>query len=252
MRASRQVVSAMVLLSLGCAGQAGAQQARGGDRLRVSLNGGVQLSSIAFDTSTTTVVYLENAVIDTSYDVGRGIDVDGGASVRLTGRFSVGVTVSSARSRRDAEVSAAIPHPFFFKTPRTITGAAAGLQHSELVTHLQGLYTFRPTRTIDVALSAGPSFFRVQQEVVTDVSFTDAYPYDAPVFIAAASQRLSANAVGFNAGADVGLKLSRRAGLGACVRFSKATVEMTLPNTTTAVSTEAGGTLIAGGLRLWF
>jgi hypothetical protein len=253
MRASRHIFVAALLLSLGCARQAVAQHAGGGDRLRISLNGGVQFSSMAFDTTTTRVVYLENAVIDTSYKVGRGIDVDGGASVRLAGRFSVGVTVSSARSNKDAEVSAAIPHPFFFKSPRTIAGTAAGLQRSEFVTHLQGLYTLHPTGKIDVALSAGPSFFRVQQEVVTDVSFTDTYPYDAPAFIAAASQRVSANnAIGFNAGADVGLKLSSHAGLGACVRFSKATVEMTLPNSTTAVSTAAGGALIAGGLRLWF
>ncbi len=253
MRASGHLIGAMMLLSLGCARPAGAQHAGGGDRLRINLSAGVQLSSIAFDTSTTRVVYLENATIDSSYKVGRGVGVDGGASVRLTGRFSVGVAVSSARSTRDGEVSAAIPHPFFFKTPRTIAGTASGLERSELVTHLQGLYTLHPTRKVDVALSAGPSFFRVQQDVVTDVSFTDTYPYDAPAFIAAASQRVTArNAVGFNIGADVGLKLSRHAGVGASVRFSKATVEMTPPNATAVVSTDAGGTLIAGGLRLWF
>ena len=223
------------------------------DRFRISVNGGVQVSSSSFDTSATKVVYIENAVIGTSYSIRRGVDIDGGVSVRLVGGFGVAVAVSSATSKRDADVSAAIPNPFFFKTPRTITGVAPGEQRSELVTHVDGVYTLHPARKVDVALSAGPSFFHVRQDVVTDVSFVDTYPFDAPVFTAATSQRVTAtNAVGFNAGADVGLKLARHAGLGASVRFSKASVTLTMPNSTNTTAMDVGGTQLAGGVRLWF
>jgi hypothetical protein len=173
--------------------------------------------------------------------------------VRLVGGFGVGVAVSSATSKKDADVSAAIPNPFFFKMPRTIAGIAPDQQRSELVTHVHGIYTLHPARRVDLALSAGPSFFHVRQDVVTDVSFVDTYPFDAPVFTAATSLRVTAtDAVGFNAGADVGMKLARHAGLGASVRFSKASVSLTMPNSTNTVSMDVGGTQLAGGVRVWF
>jgi hypothetical protein len=259
MRAPHGMTAAIALLMIGCARPAAAQRpaprkaSEAQDRFRISVNGGVQLSSLSFDTSATKVVYIENAVIATSYGIRRGVDIEGGVSVRLVGGFGVGVAVSSATSKRDADVSAAIPNPFFFKMPRTIAGIAPGQQRSELVTHVHGVYTLHPVRRVDVALSAGPSFFHVRQDVVTDVSFVDTYPFDAPVFTAATSQRVTAtDAVGFNAGADVGMKLARHAGLGASVRFSKASVSLTMPNSTNTVSMDVGGTQLAGGVRLWF
>jgi Outer membrane protein beta-barrel domain len=260
MRAPHVMTAALALLVIGCARPVSAQRpapartvSGAQDRFRISVNGGVQLSSLSFDTSATKVVYIENGVIATSYRIGRGVDIDGGLSVRLVGGFGVGVAVSSATSKRDADVSAAIPNPFFFKMPRTITGVAPGQQRSELVTHVHGLYTLHPARSVDVALSAGPSFFHVRQDVVTDVSFVDTYPFDAPVFTAATSPRVTAtDAVGFNAGADVGMRLARHAGLGASVRFSKASLSLTMPNSTNTVSMDVGGTQIAGGVRFWF
>ena len=153
----------------------------------------------------------------------------------------------------DAAVNAAIPHPFFFKTPRTIAGTAPALHRDELATHILAIYTLHPGRAVDVALSVGPSFFKVRQDVVSDITFTDTYPFDAPAFTSAASQRVSAsNTTGFNVGADVGLRLSRHAGVGGSVRFSKAIGSLTVPNSAAAVSVDAGGTQIAGGLRLYF
>ena len=243
------VRAAIVLLTLATAGNAFAQS----DRFRIHLDGGGQFSSIAFDTSATKTVYIENAVIGGSYDVTRGLAIDGGIGVRLVGGIGVGVSVSSFMQAHDAAVSAAIPHPFFFRTPRTIIGTATGLRHDELVTHLQGLYTLHPSRRLDVVLSAGPSFFRVQQDVVTDVVFTDTYPYDTPAFTSATAQRVRAkNKVGYNAGADVGIRLARHAGVGASVRFSRADMSLTMPNSTTTVSMDAGGTQVVGGLRLFF
>jgi hypothetical protein len=48
------------------------------------------------------------------------------------------------------------------------------------------------------------------------------------------------------------MRLARHAGVGASVRFSRANVSLTMPNSTTTVSTDAGGTQLAGGLRLFF
>jgi hypothetical protein len=53
-------------------------------------------------------------------------------------------------------------------------------------------------------------------------------------------------------GADVDLRLARHAGLGGSAKFSKATVPLSVPNSSTTVSVDAGGTQIAGGLRIYF
>jgi hypothetical protein len=62
----------------------------------------------------------------------------------------------------------------------------------------------------------------------------------------------ASNTVGFNVGADVGLRLARHAGVGASVRFSTAVASLTVPNNTAAVSADSDGTQIAGGLRVYF
>lgn len=251
MRGPHGMICAMALLAM--ASEAAAQSTPRPDRLRIDLDAGVQLSSTAFDTSATKPVYLENATIDTSYKTTHGPSIDGGVSVRIAGDVSVGVMVSWFTESADAAVSAAIPHPFFFKTPRTIAGTAPALHREELATHILAIYTLHPGRAVDVALSVGPSFFKVRQDVVSDITFTDTYPFDAPAFTSAGSQRVSAsNTTGFNVGADVGLRLARHAGVGGSVRFSKAVGSLTVPNSAAAVSVDAGGTQIAGGLRMYF
>lgn len=248
---ARHVIAAIALIACGPARDASAQSAADG-RFRVSLNGGVQVSSSTFTTSASQPVYLENAVVDTTYQIRRGIAADGGISVRLAGGFGVGVSVSSMMANRDADVSATVPHPFFFNRPRTVSGTAPGQRRDELATHLQLIYTLRPSARVDVALAAGPSFFQVHQDVVTGITFTNTYPYDAATFTSASSQRVSANQTGFNFGADVGWRPARHAGIGGLVRFSKATVSLTMPKGTRAVSSDAGGIQAAGGLRLYF
>src|SRR6185312_7139679 len=101
------------------AGRVSAQTAHE-DRIRVTIDAGTQLSSIAFDTVATKVVYVENASIDTSYKIRHGLLADAGISFRVGGNVSVGVTVSSFMAKDDGAITAAVPHPFFFRTPRTL------------------------------------------------------------------------------------------------------------------------------------
>jgi hypothetical protein len=231
---------------------AAAQAAGAPDRVTVQIDAGGQLSSIAFDTATTRAVYLETAAIGTSYRIRRGLLGDAGVALRVGGNFGIGITVSSIMARDDGEIRASIPHPFFFRTPRTVTGTASGLRRDELVAHLQAIYTIHPSRKVDLALSGGPSMFRVQQDVVTDIAFTDLYPYDTAAYASASTQRVRANKMGFNAGADMTLRLSRHAGVGGGARFARATVSLPVPNGTSTVPADAGGIQAVGGLRLFF
>ena len=230
---------------------ASAQTGAWTDRVRVSINVGVQPSSTTFTGSTTAPVYLETSTINTTYGVSKGQLFDGGILVRVTGRFGVGVAVSSFGKEQDGTVSGSIPHPFFFNMPRPIAGTATGLQRSEVAAHVEAAYVISSKR-MDLALSAGPSFFRVGQDLVANVTYTATYPYDTVTFTSATIERATAMKVGFNAGADIGIRFARHVGIGGLVRFSRASVSFPLTGSPGGVSAKAGGPQVTGGLRFFF
>jgi hypothetical protein len=221
-------------------------------RVRISANGGVQPSSIAVTSSTTKPIYAEDATVDTSYNVGSGAFFDGGLLVRVAGGLHAGVTVSSFMKQNDGDIASTIPHPFFYNTPRSVAGVAGGLERNELVTHVQAAYVIRAGKSVDIAVSVGPSWFHVTQDLVTGVTFAERYPYDTATFTAASTTRASADSVGVNAGVDFAVKLSKNIGIGGLVRYSHTSVEFSLPGALTSPKSDAGGIQAGGGIRLYF
>jgi len=229
-----------------------AQTTTGPVGARISINAGLQPLSTTFDGSTSKPLNLETAIIDTTYRVNRAIWFDGGVSFTMRKDFGVGIAVSSFSKETETTVNATIPHPFFFQTPRAITGTPGGLMRDELVAHVQAVYVIGPIDRLEIAVEGGPSFFRVTHDVVSDVSFSEAYPYDSASFTAAASQRITRYKTGFNVGIDVGVRMGRSVGFGGLVRFSRASVDFPLPNENHTVTADAGGLQAGAGLRLYF
>lgn len=246
-----RVALAAGFLTMAISGPVAAQPTRH-ERVRVSINAGAQVSATSLDTSTLQAVYIEDSVLDTSYKYRYGNVFDGGVSYRMAGGFGVGFALSWCSKPTDGAINAAVAHPFFFRTPRTISATASGMARDTLAAHFQAIYVFRPTRRVEVVVGAGPSFLRVGQTIVNDVSFRDIYPYDAPTFVAATTQRISGHQVGVSASADVALRLSRNFGLGGIVRASKADVQLAAPARTTITNSEAGGMQAGGGVRIYF
>lgn len=222
------------------------------DRVRVSINLGVELAGAAFAATTTTPVYQESATVNTSYRIPAGLFFDGGVVARVgCSGFGVGAAVSSFTRSQAASVTGTIPHPFFFNTPRALSGTTAPLGRSETAVHVQAAFVSTSKRR-DVVIAGGPSFFNVRQELVVDATYAEAYPYDTTTFTGATVSKASASKVGFNAGVDIGMKLSKKFGVGGAVRFSRATVNLPLATTTSGVNVDAGGLQAGGGVRLFF
>jgi len=219
---------------------------------RISLNAGIQPASTTFDSSTSEPVYLETAVVNSSYRVSRAPFFDGGVTVAMRNGLGVGLTVSWFSNRADAAITAAIPHPFLFNSPRGLAATQGGLRRDELAAHFQAVYIVRPIARLDIVVSGGPSLFKATQEFISGVSFSETYPYDSAAFTGAASKQVTNHKTGFNLGADVGIRLGRSAGVGGLVRFSRASVSFASPNETTSVTVDVGGLQIGAGLRLYF
>ncbi len=229
-----------------------AARAQWTDHARISINAGVdQQAATSFTGTTAKPVYAETATINTSYAVPNGQFFDGGVLIRVKGGFGVGAAVSAFSKSGAASVTGSIPHPFFFNTPRAISGTTSPLERRETAVHVQAAYVIS-SRRIDVAVAGGPTLFTVSQDLVADVAYSETYPYDTATFSSATISKVSATKLGFNAGADVGIKLSRNVGVGGLIRYSRASMNWPLPNAPSGVTADVGGVQAGGGVRFYF
>lgn len=237
------------LAALALPSLAAAQDAGWDGRVRIGINGGTQTSDNTIHQAFTLQKNLEGTPITADMAVKREQLFDAGVVVRVKGQFGVGVAVSYAMRDINADVTAQIPHPFFFSQTRAVAGTASA-SRTETTTHIDAVWMV-PSRKVDVLLSAGPSLFNVTQTLITDVLYSDAYPYDTATFGSASTTTARKTAAGFHAGADVTVKLSAHVGLGGLLRFSRASATFTA-GTDTSVTTDLGGLQAGGGVRIGF
>ncbi|HXW05400.1 MAG TPA: hypothetical protein VD833_09215 [Vicinamibacterales bacterium] len=220
------------------------------ERVLLTVNGGVQTASNRFDDRFDFQEYLETATTAVDYESEGGPVFDAGVGIRLWRGLGAGVAVSAFTKENAAQTRSSIPHPFFDSQPRQADGAASGLKRTETAVHVQAMYLIDPAGPLRLVLFAGPSFFRIEQDVVTGIRYAESYPYDTATFSAADTTALDASAVGFNAGADVMWMVHSRIGLGALLRFTRASIDLAAPGRTIGV--DAGGLQGGGGIRLIF
>jgi hypothetical protein len=242
-------VAIAVAALLIAAGPAAAQS----ERFWVGVSGGYQGTSNGFGDSFTFDSQFrdpEDSRATVDYPVEGGPFIDGTFTVRLWKGFGVGVGVSSFSKRADASVSADVPHPFQFNQFRSIEGSTSTTRN-EVAVHVQFAYLIPVSERFRVIAFAGPSRFNVEQTFVTDVQYSQSFPFDTATFSGAVTRRGSASAAGFNAGADVIWMFARRFGAGGLIQYSAATVREDAGNNR-EISVDAGGIQAGGGLRIFF
>ena len=221
------------------------------DRGFVSVNGTYQASSNGFTGTTTFTQYVEAGSLTASYSTVHALVLDVGGWARVSRNLAVGVAVTWLSSAGDGTVTAAIPHPFLFNTPRTVTGTVGDVARRELAFHTDVSWVVPIGRRAQVAIFGGPSFFQVKQGLVTDVSASSSYPFDTATFVGAITTDVSRSQVGFNAGVDVTALFSKYVGVGAIVRYSRASLDLPVA-AGQEVTIRAGGLQIGGGVRFRF
>ena len=221
------------------------------DRGFVSVNGTYQASSNAFTAATTFTQNVEAGSLTATYSAVRPPVLDLGGWARVSRNFAIGAAVTWLSRAGEGTLTAAIPHPFLFNTPRTVTGTAADLPRRELALHTDLAWVAPVGRRVQIAIFGGPSFFQVKQRLVTDVVVSSAYPYDTATFVSATTEDASKSQVGFNAGVDVGALFSKHVGVGAIVRYSRASLQLPV-SAGQEVEIHAGGLQVGGGVRFRF
>ena len=221
------------------------------ERVHVSVNGAYQATTNDFSDRFEFQRNLETGSTDVDYPVKGGFVFDAGAGFRFWKNLGAGVSVSYFTRDDVASTTSSVPHPFFFQQPREVIGDATGVKRSETGVHVQAMYLVSTGGRLRLVISGGPSFFNVEQDLVTEVTVTETYPYDTATFASAQKTRAKGSAVGFNVGADVMWMFGKTIGVGGLVRFAPATVDLDAPANRT-VTVDAGGVYAGGGLRLLF
>ena len=194
---------------------------------------------------------VETATADVHYPSKAGVGIDAGAGIRLWRQFGAGLSLSYLSSTGAASIDASIPHPFLFDWPRLINGTADSITRTETGVHAQLLY-FVPARgKLRFVLSGGPSWLTLEQDFVTEVHYSETYPYDTATFTRATTTSAKGSAVGFNAGIDVRWMFNRQLAVGALVRLTRAQVDIDLATGRT-LAVDAGGVQAGGGIRFLF
>ena len=255
MQNRKLTIALCTLISMAAASEGRAQMLKWEDRGYLTVNGGAQVGSQSFTESATPTIYGEASSIQTPHMIDEAgvFDVSGG--VRVAGNFGLGAAYSYLSTSESPTVTAQIPNPLFYNSPRTTTGSAGSLTHAESAVHIQAVWMVLASNKIDVAFSGGPSIFSVSQDLVSDDIANGlvegAPPYSSVTLSAVPVVRQKKTAMGFNVGADVTYMFVRQFGAGVFLRYTAASVD--LPTAGGGeVSVDAGGFQIGGGLRVRF
>ncbi len=239
---------AAALLVLSCASPAGAQSVVRGF---LAVNAVYSLTSEDFADTGSVPRNAEIARFGTRYHVQRRPAFDVAAGMTIWRSVGIGVGFAWVSRPTPGTFTGAVPHPFFFNRDRPVSGIIDGLTLDDMAVHVQARVVAPIGNQWQLALFGGPSFFRVTQSVVTGFDWTDAYPYDEARLGAVTTMRSRSSRVGFSAGGDLAVFVTRHLGLGASVQISRATLQLPVAGGATQEIT-AGGIKAGGGLRLRF
>ncbi len=211
----------------------------------LAFGGGYQATQNNFSNGATKRINAEDGRYDTSYAVSAGPSIEVAAGITLWRPLGLRVGVGSFSTGTDASVQASVPHPFFFSKPRSVSGSATAMKREELALslHVGGLFPLGSRAMVTVF--AGPTWFKVQQGMVTDFTYTDGYPYDTAAFGKAVTSNSSGSAIGIGGGAGLGYFFTKAIGLAVSAQFAQG--DVSLPG--------AGGTtqaVKAGGVKAGF
>jgi hypothetical protein len=248
------VAAAVALLLISFAAPASAQVGPSWlDRGYFNVNIGFESTSGTLTDSTTFTLYDESGTRTIEQNVDSGSFFDFSVGSRVWNNVSVGIGYHRGSNSSEASGTLSVPHPLIFNANRVASVAADDLQRTEQAFHIQVGYMIPVSEVLSVHVTAGPSFFNLNQEVLTDVTFTEQAPFTT-VNVSGVTGERSDSAVGVNAGVDVTYILSQsdayNIGAGAFLRYAGASARITVLEND--VDTDVGGLQFGLGLRVRF
>lgn len=224
------------------------------DRVFLNIGFGVESGSTDANDTKQYTLYEETATTNTGTSWTSGSFFSVGGDFRVFKSFTVGVSYHQETNTSDTAVTGTVPHPIFFNRPRSFAETEGGLYRRENATHLSFGWLVPVGAKMDVLVSGGPSFFRLQQDVVSDVETFERGGDFSQVVVDPTIVTQKRSATGFNVGADVTYIFwqndSVRLGGGGFFRYAAAETDVRL--LVSDYDTTVGGIQFGFGARLRF
>ena len=247
--------------ALAMAAPAGAQSS--GDRVWIDVNfAGAWAAEADFAMNASVDRASETADFGANYHLPRSVSFEFGGGFMLTPIVGVGVSVGGNVDETPADLTARLPHPYFIDAFATAGGTTdIPMQRIERNLDLQVMLVALRMKRVRVRAFGGPSYFRIEQDSVTDIVYHQFYFVRSPINAAELTEyeyeRSHGSGWGFHAGADCSVFFTRIIGIGGFAKYGSGSID--LENTVarvlgqaTQVSVKAGGVHVGGGLRLKF
>ena len=215
----------------------------------VNISFGTQPASRIVNVDESFALYGETATFAAAQENGGGAVFDISGGYRIKPAFGVALGFTNFSNTSGGTLTTSIPNPLVFDQPLVSSAPVPDLEHSERTIHLSAVWFLPVTDKIDVALSIGPSFIMVSQDLVSSIS------------VPAGTQNANATVttekgtgVGVNLGIDGTYLFTRNFGAGLFLRWAGASVDLgTNPAGEPLVEDlSVGGFQIGVGLRMRF
>lgn len=217
----------------------------------VAVHVGGQAGSSSSAGSFTFSAYDETATVTSDQDYGGGFlfNVEGGFA--LGARFAAGFAITRATSDANTRLSASIPHPQIFDSPRTATFDAPDASHTETGYHIFVSYLAPVSERFDLRVFAGPSIFSVSHDLVSAIAYSEASPFTSVTITGATLDERSKTVGAFHVGAGGTYRITDRFGIDGFLRFARRTVDV--PNVGSGTTElKVGGAQLGVGARIAF
>jgi hypothetical protein len=223
------------------------------DRGYFWLSATYQDKSTAFEATTRFAQNGGTGTLATSYDGVKPIATDVAIGARLWGGFGLQLAGTWAGQITDATVTASVPSPLPGANARTVSGRATQIHRQEGALHVDASFAVPASRSsrAQVVVFAGPSLFRVKQDLVTGVTVNEAPPFTTATFVSATVVESTKQHLGANGGIEASLRLYKALGVGVLIRYSRATLTFS-PTPDVNISVNAGDLQVGGGLHFRF
>jgi hypothetical protein len=218
-------------------------------RIGAHINFGAQTGSGDISQQLRPTIYDETATIDISQTYESGPLFDIGGDFLIYGHFGAGVSYSHTSGDGNATLAGQIPDPLYYDQPRGAAAQASGLNHTEDAVHISVIYRYPVTPKIDLTVGLGPTFFSVKQDLISQVTVTEAG--GGPSMTPSVTQ-FSDSAAGVNVSGDVAYKITKNFGAGLLLRYAKSTAKFQPADATSSIDVRAGGFQVAVGVRARF
>jgi hypothetical protein len=230
-------------------------------RVWVDANVGVEWAGEQdYSVVATRLINGQDATFQADYHLPVDVMFDLGGGVLVTRTIGLGVSFASSRHDDPALLAIDIPHPVLTAPNATDSDTSdRSLRRSEATLHIHGAYVTPRRDQLEMRVYGGPSYFRIQQDAIEDIRYTQQFlPFDPVNEVDITGEAVSripydeATGWGFHAGVDIGWFYTPALGLGFAGRYSRGQVEVLDPLGGDRVDLVVGGFQLGAGVRVRF